>query len=76
VTTYVEPTAAAIDRDSRHRRSLLASRVAVTAAAQAIQICGAQGTLESQPFGRYLRDAKAYEIAMNPIAPRHAPRHD
>ena len=42
---------------------LLASRVAVTAASQAIQICGAQGMLESLPFGRYLRDAKAYEIA-------------
>ena len=32
-------------------------------ALQAIQICGAQGTLETLPFGRYLRDAKAYEIA-------------
>jgi alkylation response protein AidB-like acyl-CoA dehydrogenase len=42
---------------------LLASRVAVNAASQAIQICGAQGMLESLPFGRYLRDAKAYEIA-------------
>ncbi|MFT3692904.1 MAG: acyl-CoA dehydrogenase family protein [Kofleriaceae bacterium] len=42
---------------------LLASRVAVDAASKAIQICGAQGMLESMPFGRYLRDAKAYEIA-------------
>ena len=42
---------------------LLASRVAAHAAAQAIQVCGAQGMLESAPFGRFLRDAKAYEIA-------------
>lgn len=42
---------------------LLGSRVAVEAASRAIQICGAQGMLETMPFGRYLRDAKAYEIA-------------
>jgi alkylation response protein AidB-like acyl-CoA dehydrogenase len=42
---------------------LFASRVAAHVAAQAIQICGAQGMLETAPFGRYLRDAKAYEIA-------------
>ena len=42
---------------------LLASRVATRTAEQAIQICGAYGVTESAPFGRYLRDAKAYEIA-------------
>jgi alkylation response protein AidB-like acyl-CoA dehydrogenase len=42
---------------------LLASRVATETAAKAVQICGAQGVMESAPFGRYLRDAKAYEIA-------------
>ncbi len=42
---------------------LLASRVATRVAEQAIQICGAHGVTENAPFGRYLRDAKAYEIA-------------
>jgi len=42
---------------------LLASRVATTVAEQAVQICGAYGVTEDAPFGRYLRDAKAYEIA-------------
>lgn len=42
---------------------LLASRVATRTAEQAIQICGAYGVTENAPFGRYLRDAKAYEIA-------------
>jgi len=42
---------------------LVATRTAVTTALQAIQICGVRGCLESQPFGRYLRDAKTYEIA-------------
>jgi alkylation response protein AidB-like acyl-CoA dehydrogenase len=42
---------------------LMASRVATEVACQAIQICGAYGVTESAPFGRYLRDAKAYEIA-------------
>ena len=28
-----------------------------------MQICGAYGVMESARFGRYLRDAKAYEIA-------------
>jgi alkylation response protein AidB-like acyl-CoA dehydrogenase len=42
---------------------LLASRVATRTAEQAVQICGAYGVTEKAPFGRYLRDAKAYEIA-------------
>ncbi|MCW2242113.1 acyl-CoA dehydrogenase family protein [Azospirillum canadense] len=42
---------------------LLASRVATDTAARAVQICGAYGVMESARFGRYLRDAKAYEIA-------------
>ncbi len=42
---------------------LLASRVATRCAEQAVQICGAYGVTENAPFGRYLRDAKAYEIA-------------
>ncbi|GAA5233309.1 acyl-CoA dehydrogenase [Verticiella sediminum] len=42
---------------------LAASQVATRAAEQAIQICGAYGVTQNAPFGRYLRDAKAYEIA-------------
>ena len=42
---------------------LFATKTAVTAALQAIQICGVRGCLETAPFGRYLRDAKTYEIA-------------
>ncbi len=29
----------------------------------AVQVCGARGTMMSASFGRYLRDAKTYEIA-------------
>jgi len=42
---------------------LFATKTAVNAALQAIQICGVRGCLETAPFGRYLRDAKTYEIA-------------
>jgi alkylation response protein AidB-like acyl-CoA dehydrogenase len=42
---------------------LVASRIATETASRAIQICGAYGVTENAPFGRYLRDAKAYEIA-------------
>lgn len=42
---------------------LFASRVATDVAAKAAQICGAHGIMENAPFGRYLRDAKAYEVA-------------
>lgn len=41
---------------------LFASRVATEVAARAVQICGAYGTMTNAPFGRYLRDAKTYEI--------------
>jgi alkylation response protein AidB-like acyl-CoA dehydrogenase len=37
--------------------------VAPRAAAQAIQICRAYGVTLNAPMGRFLRDAKAYEIA-------------
>ena len=42
---------------------LKACETATNVAAKAVQICGAYGTMENAPFGRYLRDAKAYEIA-------------
>lgn len=42
---------------------LMSSRVAFEAANKAIQICGAHGCGTDSPFGRYLRDAKTYEIA-------------
>ena len=41
---------------------LIASEVATEVAAKAVQICGAHGTTVNAPFGRYLRDAKTYEI--------------
>ena len=42
---------------------LKAGMVATQVASQAAQICGAYGIMENAPFGRYLRDAKAYEVA-------------
>lgn len=42
---------------------LKASMVATAVATQAAQICGAYGIMDNAPFGRYLRDAKAYEVA-------------
>lgn len=51
-----------IDRLSSEAK-LQASAVATRVASQAVQICGAYGVTENAPFGRYLRDAKAYEIA-------------
>lgn len=42
---------------------LKACAMATDVAGRAVQICGAYGTTENAPFGRYLRDAKAYEIA-------------
>lgn len=42
---------------------LKAGMVATAVATQAAQICGAYGITENAPFGRYLRDAKAYEVA-------------
>lgn len=41
---------------------LKASSVATSVAVQAAQICGAYGIMKHAPFGRYIRDAKAYEI--------------
>jgi alkylation response protein AidB-like acyl-CoA dehydrogenase len=41
---------------------LKASAVATDVAGRAVQICGAYGTMINAPFGRYLRDAKTYEI--------------
>ncbi len=60
--------ARALDRHDQIARfsseaKLLASRVATETASRAVQICGAYGVTEAAPFGRYLRDAKAYEIA-------------
>ena len=42
---------------------LLAGIVSSKIAGMAVQVCGARGTQEITPFGRYLRDAKAYEVA-------------
>ncbi|MFC4417859.1 acyl-CoA dehydrogenase family protein [Cupriavidus pampae] len=42
---------------------LMAAALATEVAGTAIQICGAYGVMENSPYGRYLRDAKAYEIA-------------
>ncbi|WP_454917674.1 acyl-CoA dehydrogenase family protein [Xanthobacter sediminis] len=42
---------------------LKAAAVATQVASTAVQVCGAYGTMENAPFGRFLRDAKAYEIA-------------
>ncbi|MDQ1002220.1 alkylation response protein AidB-like acyl-CoA dehydrogenase [Neobacillus niacini] len=42
---------------------LFAGQMATKVCTDAIQICGAYGTTVNAPFGRYLRDAKAYEIA-------------
>lgn len=51
-----------IDRYSSAAK-LMASEVATRVATQAVQVCGAYGVQETAPFGRFLRDAKAYEIA-------------
>jgi alkylation response protein AidB-like acyl-CoA dehydrogenase len=42
---------------------LKAGEMATRVASLAVQICGAYGTMINAPFGRYLRDAKTYEIA-------------
>lgn len=42
---------------------LRASQVATRTASMAVQVCGAYGTMVNAPFGRFLRDAKTYEIA-------------
>jgi alkylation response protein AidB-like acyl-CoA dehydrogenase len=48
---------------SSSEAKMLAASLATRVAATAVQVCGAHGTRETQPFGRYLRDAKAYEVA-------------
>ena len=42
---------------------LLSAALATEVASTCVQICGAYGVMENAPYGRYLRDAKAYEIA-------------
>lgn len=66
VLTY--HAARALDADDQIARwgseaKLKASAVATQVASQCAQICGAYGIMENAPFGRYLRDAKAYEVA-------------
>jgi alkylation response protein AidB-like acyl-CoA dehydrogenase len=51
-----------IDRYSSAAK-LVATKMASRVASHAVQVCGAYGVQETTPFGRYLRDAKAYEIA-------------
>lgn len=60
---------------------LFAGRTATEVASLCIQVCGAYGVMENAPYGRFLRDAKAYEIAggsaetlKNTIAKALAPR--
>lgn len=60
--------ATALDTDDQISRwgseaKLKACAIATQVASQAAQICGAYGIMVNAPFGRYLRDAKAYEIA-------------
>jgi alkylation response protein AidB-like acyl-CoA dehydrogenase len=42
---------------------LFAARAATEVASTCIQVCGAYGVMENAPYGRFFRDAKAYEIA-------------
>lgn len=60
--------AAALDTGDQIARwgseaKLKASMVATEVAGRAAQACGAYGIRDDAPFGRYLRDAKAYEVA-------------
>lgn len=41
---------------------LMASTMATEVASKAVGICGVYGVTVNSPFGRYLRDAKAYEV--------------
>ena len=41
---------------------LMASTLATEVASTAVRICGVYGVTVNSPFGRYLRDAKAYEV--------------
>ncbi|MBN9428286.1 MAG: acyl-CoA dehydrogenase family protein [Burkholderiales bacterium] len=51
-----------IDRYSSEAK-LRAAEVATRTASMAVQVGGAIGTMVNAPFGRFLRDAKTYEIA-------------
>lgn len=42
---------------------LMAAKLATDVASTCVQICGAYGVMANAPYGRFLRDAKAYEIA-------------
>jgi alkylation response protein AidB-like acyl-CoA dehydrogenase len=42
---------------------LFAASLATEVASTCVQVCGAYGVMQSAPYGRFLRDAKAYEIA-------------
>jgi len=42
---------------------LIASTLATEVASTAVRICGVHGVSVNSPFGRYLRDAQAYEVA-------------
>ena len=50
-----------IDRHSSEAK-LVCCGVANRVTAQAIQVCGAYGTMVNSPFNRYWRDAKTFEI--------------
>ncbi|GHJ42217.1 hypothetical protein Sm713_78260 [Streptomyces sp. TS71-3] len=41
----------------------MSASLATKVSAIAVQVCGAHGTQETASFGRYLRDATAYEVA-------------
>ncbi len=45
--------------EAKYKATLMATEVA----GKAVRICGAHGVKNTAPFGRYLRDAKAYEVA-------------
>lgn len=48
---------------SSSEAKLIAAQMATKVAGMAVSVCGAKGTQETSPFGRYFRDAKAYEVA-------------
>jgi alkylation response protein AidB-like acyl-CoA dehydrogenase len=57
-----------LDSNRDYQRSssaakLIAAELATKVASMAVQVCGATGVQETSPFGRYFRDAKAYEVA-------------
>jgi alkylation response protein AidB-like acyl-CoA dehydrogenase len=57
-----------LDANGDYQRSssaakLIAAELATKVASMAVQVCGATGVQETSPFGRYFRDAKAYEVA-------------